>query len=238
MMEIDNYLTDIKDAYDNGYTDTMMLGILEDLNQMMNLDNATFGLLKTTLDNIFQLYGNMGCHFVPIYHESVTDRLQAIGGYILMKMLKHASLITNISAVDGKLKLLNLNSGTVDKMTYNTTEGDNSSKTTNHGKVINKSGTSSGNNMSENAPINADINTINTPDNKRKTSATFNNTDTNSGTDTVTDNKTATKTGTDTRDITSPTDYKMYMELSYEYNIYHILLDIVKYTVWEYNRVR
>ena len=237
-MEIDKYLTNINDVYQTGEMDTMILDIIQNIETLTNIDAQTTRLIETTFDKIFGIYSDMGCHFVPIYHESVSNRLQAIGGYILMKILKHASLIMNIYAVDGKLKLLNLNSGTVDKMTYNTNEGDNSTKSTQYGKVINKVGESEGYNMSENAPINADINTINTPDNKRQTIAEYDNTDTTSGNDIITDNKTVTKTGTDTRDITSPNDYKIYMELAYEYNIYHILLDIVKYTVWEYNRVR
>lgn len=238
MMEIEKYLTNINSAHNSGYTDTMTLDILDKLNRMMNLDGSTVDLLETVFDEIFNLYGDMGCSFVPIYHENVVDRLHAIGGYILMKMLKHASLITNITTVDGKLKLLNLNSGTVDKMTYNSTDTDTSVKNIFYGKSVLKGGNSNGYDMSENSPINAEINTINTPDNKRITSAGFSNSENNSGTDKHEDNKTVTKTGNDTRDITSPNDYKIYMELAYEYNIYHILLDIVKYTVWEYNRVR
>lgn len=238
MMEIEKYLTSIEDVYRTGEMDTMISDIITNVNDIMNIDEQTMRLIDSVFDKIFGLYSSMGCHFVPIYHENIPNRLQAIGGYILMKMLKHASLITNITTVDGKLKLLNLNSGTVDKMTYNSTDTDTSTKKITYGKSVQKGGSSNGYDMSENSPINAEINVINTPDNKRITSAGFTNTEDNAGQDNHEDNKTVLKTGTDTRDITSPNDYKIYMELAYEYNIYHILLDIVKYTVWEYNRVR
>lgn len=231
----EQYVRPVSEYYNNDRFREVIDNFSKPVLSKFGVTNEVANLILDIVDNMMSNYSQLDYHIIPIANDSEDVRLTALSSYISMMWYKQSYIIEQLTAFGEALKNNNINYDDEVRLTYNNSTSNSSTETKMFGKAISSVSTASNQSMSENSPINADLGDIVTPDNKGVSSASSNKTDTHSGTDTTTIDDTSAKSGYDTRNNSNPDTYKKFLEVVYEYNIYHIVYDVVKMFIYEYN---
>lgn len=237
MIDLNKYLTNISVLFEHIELEDYLDTAIQSLNEYVLVDDELLGNLHMIFDGQLRQYATLGYRFVPIYLEDEKERVKAIIDYWKLLMVRDGEWTNILRSVNGRVEQLGLTSGLVDTIEYGGTEVSSEDKLTEYGRNISREGSSSRNSMSENAPINADINIINTPDNKGKVIDNNSGVEEYSGEDNVNTSRNVSKSGSDKRTYDSPDKYKMYLDILKEYNVYTIVDNFIRTTIYESNRV-
>ena len=213
--------------------------ISDNLQDLFNFSTPVHDYITSSFTTLYNTYARLGYRIIPmdITSDIIADRRKLSDAFCL-KLYRRGELFKLFENVDGAIRLANLSAyeDTSSTETGHSEYINNLDKS--YGKVITKSDDKNERTMGENAPIDADIETISSPNVKGKfiTSNTY--VDAHSGSDVDSGDGSTDNSNTVERKNKNPDVFSKYIQIISHTNIPHIIDEVLREFIWEFNEIR